>query len=116
MLKKLSLLMIVSLAVALVGSAIAGEKTEAVTLEGDVVCAHCKLKAEGIEACQNVLVVKASEEGAEPAHYYIAKNDLSKEIGMSCKGGKQLRITGTVAEKDGRTWITASKIEPLEKS
>ena len=116
MLKRLSILVIISLAVALVGGALAGEETEIITLEGKVVCALCTLKEEGIKECQNVLQVDTGEEGAEPANYYIAKNDVSDKIGMVCEGSKQVKITGTIAEKDGKEWITASEIEPVEKS
>jgi hypothetical protein len=113
MLKKLSLLGVICLAITLAGGAFAGEKMEAVTLEGTLVCAHCTLHAEGVKSCQSVLQVAAAEKGAEPAFYYIAKNDMSEELGMTCKGDKSARVTGTVAEKDGKKWLTATKIEPI---
>jgi hypothetical protein len=116
MLKRFSILLIISLAIALVGSVLAGEETKTITLEGKVVCALCTLKKEGMKECQNVLQVEPGEEGGEPAFYYIAKNDVGDELGTVCKGPKHAKITGTVAEKEGKKWITASKIEPLEKS
>jgi hypothetical protein len=116
MLKRFSILVIISLAITLVGGVLAGEETETITLEGKVVCASCTLKEEGIKECQNVLQVESGEEGAEPASYYIAKNDVGDKLGMVCKDSKHVKITGMVAEKDGKKWITASKIEPLEKS
>jgi hypothetical protein len=116
MLKRFSILLIISLAITLVGGVLAGEETETITLEGKVVCALCTLKEEGLKECQNVLQVEPGEEGAEPAFYYIAKNDVGDKLGTVCKDSKHAKITGTVAEKDGKKWITASKIEPLEKS
>jgi len=111
MLKKLSLLMVVSAAIMLTSGAIAGEKAKPVTLEGNLICAMCQLHAEDAKSCQSVLEVAASEKGAKPAFYYLAKNEATKELGMTCKGDQSAKITGTVAEKDGKKWITATKIE-----
>ncbi len=116
MLKRLLIMLIISLAVALVGGAIAGEETETITLEGNVVCALCTLKLEGIKECQNVLQVESGAEGAELTNYFIAKNDVGDKFGMVCKDSKHVKITGVVEEKDGKKWITASKIELVEKS
>jgi hypothetical protein len=49
MLKRFSILLIISLAITLVGGVLAGEETETITLEGKVVCALCTLKVEGIK-------------------------------------------------------------------
>jgi hypothetical protein len=113
MLKRLSLLTVVSLAIMLAGGAVAGEKAETVTLEGKLVCAMCTLHAEDAKSCQSVLEVAASEEGAKPAFYYLAKNEATKELGMTCKGDQSAKITGAVMEKDGKKWITATKIEAI---
>jgi hypothetical protein len=113
MLKKLSVLGVIFLAITLAGAALAGEKAKTVTLEGKLVCAHCTLHAEGVKSCQSVLQVAAAEKDGEPTFYYIAKNEVSDELGMPCKGDKSARITGTVAEKDGKMWLTATKVEVM---
>ena len=83
---------------------------DAVTVEGKIVCAKCSLHADDAKECQNVLVVDASTQ------YYVVKNDVSEQYGHACKGEKAAVVTGTVAEKDGKKWITATKMEaPKEK-
>ena len=86
---------------------------EAVTVEGKVLCAKCKLHEEGRDECQNVLVV---EKGDETMHYYLAPNDVNKEFGDVCMATPMVRATGTLSEKDGHTWLTASRIEKIAKS
>jgi hypothetical protein len=71
----------------------------------------CTLHEEGAKKCQNVLVVKA--DGKE-THYYLAKNEANKELGMVCKGSKAVQVTGQVTEKDGRLWIAATEITALD--
>ena len=93
----------------LAGSVVAGEKT--VTLEGKMICAKCNLKEEGLEKCQNVLVV---ETDGEKTHYYLAENEANKEFGDVCEAAKQARVTGSVSEKDGKMWIAASEIVPMK--
>ena len=95
---------------ALAGSVVAGEKT--VTLEGKMSCAKCLLKEEGLEKCQNVLVV---ETDGKTTHYYLAKSEANEEFGSVCKAAKQVRVKGTVSEKDGKMWIAATEILPMEK-
>lgn len=102
-------------AVALVGAPlVANEETmdESVTLSGKIMCAKCTLELEGFDECQDVLVV-ANEEGEDDL-YFLAKNEVSGEAGHTCKGEKPATVTGTLSEEDGKTWITASKIEPVE--
>ena len=91
-------------AVALAGGA------KDVTLTGKIACAKCVLKVEGVASCQDVLVV-AGKGGAAPTYYYFAKTEAIEEFGHACDGEKAATVTGVVAEKDGKQWIAASKIE-----
>jgi len=78
------------------------------TLKGDMVCAKCFLKKPDAKECQDVLLVKNAT--GEPTEYYVTKNDVAKESGEACTTKIPATITGTVSEKDGRKWITATKI------
>jgi hypothetical protein len=80
-----------------------------VTLTGKIACAHCTLKLEGVTSCQDVLVV---EKDGKPTYYYVAKNEVAKSFGHVCSGEKKATVTGTLSEKDGKTWIEASEIKP----
>ena len=79
------------------------------TLEGTLVCAKCYLKKPDAKECQDVLLVPA-ENGAK-REYYIAKNEVAQKAGEACTTEVKARVTGTVSEKDGKTWLTPSKIE-----
>lgn len=83
------------------GAAYAADEVK--TLTGKVVCGKCSLnKAAG---CQNVLV---AEDGAE---YYLSKTEAADKFGHVCKGEKTAKATGTITEKDGKKWLTASAME-----
>ena len=79
------------------------------TLEGTLVCAKCYLKKPDAKECQDVLLVPA-DNGAK-REYYITKNDVAKKSGEECTTEIKARVTGTVSAKDGKTWLTPSKIE-----
>ena len=107
---KKSMLVVLGGALVALGSLVWAGDTTSITVEGKITCAKCTLGE--AKDCQDVLVV----EGASPTHYYIVKNDVSEEYGHACKGEKPAVVTGTVAEKDGKKWITATKMEePGEK-
>jgi len=78
------------------------------TLTGKVMCAKCTLKKADAKECQDVLVVSG---GAAKGEYYIVKNDVAEKFGHVCSSKKAAKVTGTVAEKDGKKWITASAME-----
>ena len=102
------------LAFLVTGTVVAGEgeaEAEAVTLEGTVLCAKCAFEEEGREKCQNVLVV---EEDGEKMHYYLTATEANKDFGDVGIKSPTVRVTGTVSEKDGQTWLDATKIEPVE--
>lgn len=87
----------------------AGEKAKeekSVTVSGSLMCAKCTLKKEDAKECQTVL----QSEGKD---YYIVKNELAKEHHV-CQGSADAKVTGKVAEKDGKIWLTAEKIEVAE--
>jgi hypothetical protein len=77
------------------------------TLKGEMVCARCYLNKPDAKECQDVLLVK--EKGAT-IEYYVTKNKVSQDSGEACTQAIPATIVGTVSEKDGRKWITASKI------
>ncbi len=95
----------VALAFGFVALAQAGEEAKSLTLEGEVMCAKCTLKKADATECQDVLVVS---EGDAKGEYYIAKNDVAEKFGHVCSSKKAAKVTGTVAEKDGKKWITAT--------
>jgi hypothetical protein len=78
------------------------------TLKGEMVCAKCYLKRPDAKECQDVLMVK--DAGGTTAEYYVTKNKVATESGEACMEPVAATITGTVSEKDGRKWITATKI------
>jgi hypothetical protein len=82
------------------------------TYTGTVVCAKCTLKKADAKQCQDVLVVKT---GSTTAEYYISKNAVAEKFGHICTGEQPASVTGSVMEKDGKKWITASKMEKLAK-
>jgi hypothetical protein len=104
--KPLSVLAVcLAVVIAFAGVASAAEKT----LSGVVTCAKCTLKKADAKDCQDVLVVKEAD--GKTSEFYIAKNKVSEEFGHVCSGERPATVTGTVAEKDGKQWITASKME-----
>jgi hypothetical protein len=100
---------VLALLVGLVGVATAAETT----LTGSVMCAKCALKKADAKECQDVLVVKDAK--GEAKEYYIAKNAVLEKFGHTCSGEKPATVTGTVAEKDGKTWITATRMDEEKK-
>jgi hypothetical protein len=82
------------------------------TYTGTVMCAKCTLKKADAKECQDVLVVKNAGATTE---YYIAKNAVAEKFGHICTGEQPATVTGAVVEKDGKKWITATKMEKLEK-
>jgi len=94
----------VALVVGLVAGATAGDET---TYTGKIMCAKCTLKKADAKECQDVLVVK---DGDKTAEYYVEKNDVAKAFGHVCGGEKPAVVTGAVTEKDGKKWISATKM------
>ncbi|HEX9189508.1 MAG TPA: DUF6370 family protein [Vicinamibacteria bacterium] len=97
----------VGLALALVAGLVAPAVADE-TLTGKIVCAKCSLKKADAKECQDVLVVKTGDATAE---YYVEKNDIAKAFGHVCGGEKPAVVTGKVTEKDGKKWISATKME-----
>ena len=77
------------------------------TFKGELVCAKCYLNKPDAKECQDVLLVKDATGTVE---YYITKNTVAQESGEACTQVIRAEVVGTVSEKDGRKWLTASKI------
>lgn len=104
-----------TVAVAFAGLTVAYAAEEK-TITGDAVCAKCALKEK--PACQNVIITK--EDGKE-VKYYLVQNAVSKKAhsgegicSASVDAPVKLKATGTVAEKDGKMEMTATKIEKAD--
>jgi hypothetical protein len=108
--RKIAIITALILAAAPFGGAFAGDGADSVTLQGEVMCAMCIMKEDGIQQCQNVLQVST---GDESVNYYLVKNDVAEEFGPACSEGRMAQVTGTVADEDGRIWLTATKMVPV---
>jgi hypothetical protein len=104
LLKSLGLVMLLA-----VGLVSAGVQAAEETFSGTVMCAKCTLKKADATACQDVLIVKSASGPA--TELYIVKNDVATKFGHVCSGETPAMVVGAVAEKDGKKWITASKME-----
>lgn len=100
---KIALVLLVALGFLATASA------ETVTVEGTVVCAKCALKKADAKQCQNVLVAPGKD--GNDVEYYMAKSEAADKLGEVCMAKKKVIVTGEVTEKEGRKWITASKVE-----
>ena len=96
----------VALVLGLAASVPAGDET---TVTGKVMCAKCSLKKADASKCQDVLVSKADD--GKVTHYYIVKTEAAKAFGHVCQREKPAVVTGTIEEKDGKTWIAPSKMD-----
>ena len=97
----------VALVLGLAASVPAGDET---TVTGKVICAKCSLKKADASKCQDVLVTKGDD--GKVTHLYIAKTEASSAFGHVCQSEKAAVVTGTLEEKDGKTWISPSKMDP----
>jgi Family of unknown function (DUF6370) len=106
--KTLRSLAVLVLVAVLSAATFAGEDAKTVTVSGKLLCAKCSLKAADAKECQNVIV---AEQDGKSVEFYLVKNAVSQEFGHVCKAEKSVVATGTVGEKDGKTWLTATKID-----
>jgi hypothetical protein len=102
-----------SLALAVFLFVVAGVRAEdnkEITLKGELLCAKCELKEEGVKKCQTVLQVKQDD---KVVNYYFKDKGSKEEYHESvCGGGrKQATVTGVLTEKSGKKWITPSKVQ-----
>jgi Family of unknown function (DUF6370) len=102
----------VAVLLALACCAVAGAADVSVTLEGNIVCAKCTLKVEGVDQCQSVLLVKNT--AGKDTQYWLARNAVAEAFGDVCTDIKPVTVTGSIKEKDGRKWIVATKIDPRQ--
>ena len=97
---------------ALACCAVAEAADVSVTLEGNIACAKCTLKVEGVDQCQSVLLVKNT--AGKDTQYWLARNAVAEAFGDVCTDIKPVTVTGSIEEKDGRKWIVATKIDPRQ--
>jgi hypothetical protein len=100
-LMKIGLVAVVAFGLA--AAAPAADETK--TLTGKVTCGKCMLKK--AEGCQNVLLADGQE-------YWLAKSEAADKFGHVCKGEKQAKVTGSLSEKDGKKWLTATAMEEVK--
>jgi len=98
-------LFVVALALAAI-VATAQARPEEKTLKGTITCAKCDLGKE--TKCATVITVK---EGDKEEVYYFDSAADKKNHATICKTPKEGMVTGKVSEKDGKKWITVSKVE-----
>jgi hypothetical protein len=90
----------------------AGQKGKEVTLKGTIMCGRCALKE--TKRCQNVIQVKEND---KVVTYYFKDKGVNEEYHEAICGGDRLpgTVTGVVATKDGKKWITPKKVEYTKK-
>jgi hypothetical protein len=102
-------LMRVALVTALAAGLVAPAMATDEVFNGSLVCAKCTLKKADAHECQDVLIVTSTQ--GSKTEYYITKNEVAEKAGEACTQEIRATVTGTVSQKDGKTWLTPSKIE-----
>jgi hypothetical protein len=106
-----SRVLVAAIFVLIAGLAMAADAPKAVTVNGKIACAMCVLKHADAKSCANVLVV---EENGKPVEYALADNSVLRGFGHgACEKAIPVKVTGTIAEKDGKRTMTAEKIEKV---
>ena len=78
-----------------------------ITITGEAMCAKCQLHL--TDKCQTVI---QAESNGQTVTSYLADNDLSKAFHKNiCTEPKKVTATGTVANKDGKSELTVTKID-----
>ncbi len=103
--QRVRLVLVAALAAAIALPVLAADEV----FEGTLVCAMCGLKKADAKACQDVLLVR--DASGKEREYYITKNDVAKAAGEVCTLKVKATVAGTLSERDGKTWLTPSKIE-----
>ena len=104
--KYLTLLAVASIFV--IGLVVPSAAAEEMTLTGKIMCAKCALKKADAKECQDVLVV--TDANGQAKEYYITKNAVLEKFGHTCTGEKPAVVTGTISQKEGKTWIAPTKM------
>ena len=107
--KAVSLTAILAVACMLIAGLPAGAQQEKeVTLKGTLLCAKCVLKE--TKECQSAIRVKEKDKDVV---YYFKDKGASETYHEPICGGdrKEGSVTGLVATKDGKKWITPKKVE-----
>ena len=104
----ISLLLAVTVALTgLVGLTHATDVTaKAVTLTGTLTCAECQLRQKTAKPHQDVLLVK---EGEKEVAYYVT--GVPNHPNVCHQRIQNVKVTGTLEEKDGTKCLAASKLE-----
>ena len=89
---------------AVVVASAADEKKD-VTLKGKITCTKCGLKE--TDACGNAIVVE--KDGKKITYYFDDKGKGESYHKKICTGAKAGSVTGVVAEKDGKHYVTPNK-------
>jgi hypothetical protein len=105
---RLAIALLVCLAIVFAFATTSVAEGKAVTLKGNITCAKCELKAEGVTKCATVIVVK---EGGKDVVYYFDEAAHKKHHQTICKEGKAGTVKGTCVEKDGKKVVTATEVK-----
>jgi hypothetical protein len=90
----------------------ADDKGKEETVKGTILCAKCALKE--AKSCQTAIQVKA--DGKTVTYYFKDKGNKEEYHEPVCGGDrKEGTVTGKVTEKDGKKFITPSKVEYVKK-
>lgn len=100
--KKLTAILFTAAFAFTLGSVQAGEKGKEVTLEGVMSCEKCNLKT--ADSCSDALVV-------DDVTYHLEEKGERKTGAHVCSGTSEVKVTGTVEERDGEKFVVVSKIE-----
>jgi hypothetical protein len=83
-----------------------------VSLQGTILCARCALKE--AKTCTTALVVKQGEK--EVTYYLKDKGNKESYHEEVCGGGREEgTVVGTVTQRDGKKWLTPTKVQYAKK-